>query len=158
MKKLFLFLTLSSLSISLNSCSGDDSNDSVNPANSTLSMKVNGTVKTYNTVAVSQDDQGNGDVYLTVTASQAGSPNDLVNFSTYVGETGIYAIYQFEVIYNGQAFNAGFGGNGNLNNNVIVNSNNRLQGTFSGTITRYNNQTQQEETINVTEGSYNIVY
>jgi hypothetical protein len=156
MKKLFLFTLISALTFSLNSCSGDD--DSAAAVNTqpggTLTMKIDGNLKTYNTVIVNVDDQTDGETLLTVTASQDGGSNETVRFNVYKGDVGSDVMFPISFVIGGAQHSLY-----DFNQNVTVNSNNHLKGTFSGNITEWNNETQQVETQHViTEGSYDVTY
>lgn len=154
MKKLFLFTLLSALTISLASCSSDDNNGSGNGGSTggTLTVKINGTQKTFNTITVNKEaPDEDGDVYLDITASINGSADEMINFGLYQGDTGSNTVWNLEYKANNETYNF------NPNFNVLTNNNNQLKGTFSGQYKQWDNDTQQEEVLfNFTEGSFDI--
>ena len=55
MKKLFLFLSISLLTLSISSCSDDDSSPANNEPGGTVSFKVDGVQKTFNNVIINTE-------------------------------------------------------------------------------------------------------
>ncbi len=159
MKKLFLFTVLSVLTISLSSCSSDDSNGSVNVETAgTVSFTYDGVSKTYTTISVEVEedtDEETGEVidtYLYITASDNGSSTDFVTFSTYVGEIGAGGLYNANFNLSNNTYLNDF------NSNIAINSNNKVKGTFSGMANRYDNATQQVTEYPITNGVIDITY
>lgn len=158
-KKLFLFTLLSALTFSVTSCSDDDSssnnNNNVTETTGTVTFKLDGVTKTYNTISVQTEEYLNDDtgavedVQLIVTASDNGSATDYVTFVTYIDEVGANSLYDLnygnEYVYN-------------LTSNVSKNSENKLIGTFAGSYDVYNQTTEQYVNHPITEGSVNITY
>lgn len=152
MKKLFLFVSLSVLSLTFSSCSGDDDTATVNTApGGTLTFKYDGVSKSFNTTVVDQDDEGNGDIWLTVTASD-GSPSNLVSFSLYQGDLGVNAVYphtyQFRLA--GDFFRA----QESFSSVVTESDSHHIKGTFAGTIYLDSNGA----THNITDGAFDVRY
>jgi len=149
MKKLFLFTCLSALALTFNSCSDDDSAPANGGTSGSVTMTIDGTQKTYNTVTVSPDDH-----VVYVTASQDGAADNTVTFSASKGTTGTGVIPGLELVYNGKSAYA----NSDFNCNVAVNSNGKFKGTFIGSFQIYNEQTGEATDHTITNGSFDISY
>ncbi|MET0758848.1 MAG: hypothetical protein ABWZ56_00395 [Flavobacterium sp.] len=148
MKKIFLFMLVSLLTLSLNSCSKD--NDST-PAGSSLTMKVGGVQKTFNTITVNEipyDDY----VDLIITASNNGSTSEFVTFGIGKGDMGAGHSWGFEYTLNDVVYTEGDVIR-TISSNATANSDNKLVGTFSGTVTSGDNAT-----IELSQGSFDISY
>lgn len=117
MKKLFLFVAAVALTVSLNSCSSDSD------GGSSMSMKVNGTKKTFKTLAISFGGTTNVFGYIgsidnpteEVSFAIASGTGDKVTGFTYDNATDSYDATTFT-------------------SNVTVNSSTKAKGTFSGTV------------------------
>lgn len=154
MKKLFLFTCLSALALSFNSCSDDDSSSNNNGGETggTVSFKVDGVQKNYNTVTVNlQSDTQDGETWewYEVTASQNGSSSELITFEVDKGLTGADALYSLNYISNNTTYYSSWAG---FSANVTSNSNSKLKGTFSGNVG--DSETSDEKAI--TDGTFNI--
>lgn len=149
MKKLFLFLAASTLA--LTSCSSDDSDG----APQSFTVTVNGTAKTFNTIVVDEEVEGE-DVYLTVTALNPSNPNEFILFQTYEGDLGADAVYYFTYSSGGVTYN-NYSGTSNFNIVLTQNSNNRMKGTFSGTLSGYNSNFE-EISVTTTNGAFDFGY
>lgn len=149
MKKLFLFVAVAGLAFSLNSCSSSSSGGS--SPGGTLTAKINGVAKTFNTVVVSENVQGAGtaDEYteLTVTAAIGTSTTEFITFYLDKGDLGSDAIYEFYYTKDGVIYNGSWATNVTTNNNSkkIVGS---LSGTFSDGVTAFV----------ISEGTFNVQY
>jgi hypothetical protein len=159
MKKLLLFVSLTAMALSLNSCSDDDSSSDGGNGGS-LTMKLNGISKTYNTVTVSATPDGEGGTYLMVTGSPDGSSSEKISFVVMQGDLGSDVAYNADLTVNGDTTYFG-----SMNSNILVNTENatgktnQLKGTFSGKITEWNNDTQVEDTVyTVTDGAFDVKY
>ncbi len=155
MKKLFLYFLTVSLLVVNSSCSDDDSTNSVNNPTEILSMKVNGVQKSFNTFNV--EDNSNGTLnWVSVQGAQSGNASEVVNFQIdgdgAVGE-GAFTSFDYNV---GNKTYANAYETGEFTMNVVINSDSRIKGTFSGLLNYYNMNTQQFETVSVTEGSFDI--
>ncbi|WP_395045604.1 hypothetical protein [Flavobacterium sp.] len=153
MKKLFLFITVSVLTLSISSCSKDDATPSIG---GTVTLKINGTAKTFNTVVVDEQvyEAGTVDEYteLTVTAAIGSSTTEIITFYVDQEDLGSGAINGFSYS-NGSTLYTSF--SSTLNTNVTTNSTGKkLAGNFSGTLTDFNTG----NSVAITEGSFNIQY
>lgn len=156
MKKLFLLILTVSLSVATLSCSGDDNTDPVNNnPTELLTMKVNGVQKSFNIFNVEDDSNGTLN-WVSVQGSQSGNASEVVNFQIDGnGAVGATAFTSFD--YNiGNKTYANTYETGEFTMNVVTNSPSRLKGTFSGLLEYYNIDTQQIESVTVTEGSFDI--
>lgn len=150
MRKIFLFVSFCALSIGIASCSGDD-NDPVTQPGGTVTLKMNGVAKTYNTVTVSKSTSSDMTT-LMLTASQNGGSTEMVKFIMEEGVTGANEIWNTEMTIGGANTYTTF------STNTTANSNNHVKGTFSGTATVYNNATGTETIYNITEGNFEANY
>ena len=169
MKKLLLFVSLTAMALSFNSCSDDDSKKTDNPTTEelggTLTMKVDGVQKNFNNVVIDQDVYDNGAVELTVTASENGNTAEFITFSLYKEELGADATYNWSYTKNNVKFETNWRYNDvqpQISAIVQTNSGNKLKGSFSGSIGRYtyneNSQEPEFELFQITEGSFDATY
>jgi len=161
MKKLFLFTCLTALTLSFNSCSDDDSKATEDPTDDTVyvdggtvSVKVNGELKTYNTIAV--EDDGDADFpRLYVTASQNGSSSEFVTFSIDKGNVGAGHVLGFSYTTDStpnQQFEP-------FSSNTLVNEDHVVKANFSGKLVTGQNPLGNGFTYDeFTDGSINITY
>ena len=153
MKKLFLFTCLSALALTFNSCSDDDSAAAGGNGGS-FTATINGVQKTYNTVTVTEDAYEDGDEYLIVTGSEGGSADETIYLEIAKGETGTNAVWFAEITVGGETHYAT-----DINTNITVNSASQVKGTFSGTITEWSNEQQEEVLVlTVANGSFEANY
>ena len=158
MKKLFLFVSAIALTVSLNSCSKSDSSSSVG---GTITMKINGTSKTFNTVVVDEHVYyaGTTDEYteLTATGIVGTDATEYVTFTTDKGVLGSDAIYSFEYYKNGQTYYS-YGGGGFAANVTTNNTSKKLIGSFSGILNGNDSTTGDPITVSLTNGTFNVQY
>lgn len=158
MKKLFLFTCLSAIALTFNSCSDDDSSSNNNGGEpgGTVSFKVAGVQKTFNTVTVTEDsDTSNGETYTwyKVTASNNGSATEMIYFEVEKGYAGADSFDTFNYTLNTDVYLLDWD---NFSSNTIKNNATKLTGTFSGTATKWNNDTQTSTDKQITEGTFDI--
>ncbi|KGO92229.1 hypothetical protein [Flavobacterium subsaxonicum] len=165
MKKLLLITCLTALTLSFNSCSDDDSKATetvvTEEIGGTLSFKVNGVQKTFNNVVVSKTDY-DGDVYLEVTASVNGSATEYLSFNLWQNDLGSEAVEYFTYVNGSKMYSDGWSTNNTnpqVNSIVQTNSNNKLKGSFSGTVARMATmEGETDEVINLTDGTFEAIY
>lgn len=148
MRKIFLFMLMTSLTFSLNSCSKDDDSGL---SGSSMTMKVGGVLKTFNTIIVDQvvyDDY----VDLIITASNNGNTAEFVTFGIGKGDLGAGHSWGFEYTLNGVVYSESEIEN-IVNTNTTTNSDNKLIGTFNGNVSSGENVS-----IELSQGSFNITY
>lgn len=157
MKKLFLFTILSALTISLASCSGDDDSGTVNNGDQTggtVSFKLNGVQKTFNSIQVTREPY-DGTTWLTVTASENGNPTEFVVFAGPEGQTGAAQLQWSYTVNNATYSQAGMNNDMYFINTIIeTNSNNKIKGSFTGSLTNYDFSSH----LTFTDGTINITY
>lgn len=153
MKKIFLFLVFVSLGI-LSSCSSDDGGGSGGGSGSgnKINMKINGTQKSFTSVDVESiynpvDDYTD----LEVTATISGSTPIILEMSLEKDNTDAGSVYWFQYIENGTYYQP----SDSFTISITQNSDNKLIGSFSGTLT---DSGDPMNTIAVTEGTFNIKY
>lgn len=137
MKKLFLFLAVTALT--LTSCSKDDDN---NVVGNSITLKVDGTSKSFGNITAAE---AFGFVVITGYNGPAEDPTESITISIESGETGNVAniTYYDE---NDDYF-------GDLTTNVTTNTTGTAIGTFSGTLEGFDSPN-----ITITEGSFDVKY
>ena len=132
MKKLFLCMVLTALTLTINSCSSDDGDGQ------TLSFKVNGVQKSFKVTP-----ETNG--FLIVVYGSIGNPvtpTETVSFSFPIGDLD-NSIGNFVYSDAGGVDD----GTSNIDSNFTINTVSQAKGTFSGTIERPNG-----DIVNITDG------
>ena len=158
MKKLFLFTCLSALALSFNSCSDDDSSSNNNGGETggTVSFKVDGVQKTFDTVTVnlqSETEEGETWEWYEVTASDAGASTETIYFEIEKGYSGADSFDTFTYTSNNSDFDMDWD---NFSANTTSNSSSKLKGSFSGTVQQWSNENQEYTQKAITEGTFNI--
>ncbi len=147
MKKIFLFLALAIVVFSINSCSSDSKSDK---ATGTISFKVNGVQKTFNSIHFSEKTylEGTADEYVGVGIHTDPDNNyDSVNFSFIKGDMD--HIFLFTYIKEGDMGHDPIDG---FSFHITSNGDDKkLIGTFSGEMVGPTD-------VTITEGSFNIQY
>ncbi|TRW26710.1 hypothetical protein FMM05_04860 [Flavobacterium zepuense] len=156
MKKLFLFTCLSALALTFNSCSDDDNKSNETDGTSgTVTFKVNGVAKTYNTITVNPESEvSDGETFewITITASPEGSASEFVTFELEKEAVGADASNYFEYVEN----NVTYYWDNEFNVNTLTNNNDKVKGTFSGTVSIYDANAQETVTKTISEGTFDI--
>ena len=150
MKKLFLFVSAVALTVMLNSCSSDSGSG----VGGTITMKINGISKTFNTVVVYENTFGE-ETELTVTGTETDATGS-VSFLLRKGDVGANVIYDFEY-YDGLLYYDYSG----FSTSVTTNSaGNKLAGAFSGTLLGYydNGGTMGTMSVALTNGTFSVQY
>ena len=151
MKKLFLFVSAVALTVMLNSCSSDSGSG----VGGTITMKINGISKTFNTVVVYENTLGE-ETELTVMGTETDATGS-VTFLLRKGDVGANVIYYFEY-YNGLIYYDYSG----FSTSVTINSTgNRLAGAFSGTLLGYYDNgggTTDSMSVAITNGTFSVQY
>ncbi len=159
MKKIFLFVA--ALTLSLTSCSSDDnSGGNGGNGNSVLKVTINGVQKTFNSVVVNKNTEtydGETWVELRVTATINNDPSEMITFYVDEGDVGAYTIWSFEYSKDATSFSTN-GGDITFSSVVQTNSNGKLKGTFTGSLSSWSNQNQEYTYITTTNGSFDISY
>lgn len=153
MKRNLLLLLITSFTFFNVSCSKDDDSSSSNPTSNSLSVKINGTLKTFNSITVAQNTQNQGTVdeftLLEVTASN--SSNEKIKFGVEKNDVGNDVLWYLKYIVGSMEYDS----SGFDSSNFTTNSNNNLAGTFSGEMTNISGGT---DTVQLTEGTFNFQY
>jgi predicted small secreted protein len=140
MKKIFLFLAVSAMTLSLTSCNKDDG------GGNSITLKVDGVSKSFSTIAATES---NGTVLVVAYNGPAQSPTDQITISMDTADTGTDAA---NVTYSNST-NDYFESN-TFTTNVSKNAGKNVVGTFSGPMTPFTGTTN----IVVTEGKFNVSY
>jgi len=157
MKKLFLFTCLSALALSFNSCSDDDSSsNNGSETGGTVSFKVDGVQKTFDTVTVNEDSEtfeGETYTWYEVTASDNGSSTEMIYFEIEKGYNGADSFDSFMYTLNNTTFDMDWD---SFSSNTTSNTSSKLKGTFSGTVQHWSNENQEYTQKAITDGTFNI--
>ena len=141
MKKLFLFVSVVALTVTLNSCSSDSDG-----GGKSITFKVGGVSKSFSTIVAAE---GGGVVFVTAYNGTASDPGESVQFTINSGETGAGKVTNF-----GYTSPGGNDFEGNpLTSNVTTNSGSSVKGTFSGTLDGVSGSD-----LIMTEGNFSIDY
>ena len=155
MKKIYVLPLIAILAFTLNFCSkhSDDPTPAPPAITSSVSMKVGGEIKTFNTVTVKEQPytaNGENFVDLEITASQNGSTTEFIIFYIGKGNLGQNVSWDFNYTLNEVPY-AQIGTS--VGSEATINSNNKLKGSFSGTVTA-----SDDKTLELTQGSFDITY
>lgn len=157
MKKLFLFTCLSALALTFNSCSDDDNkSNETDGTTGTVTFKIDGVTKTYNTVTVDPDSStSGGETYewITITASPEGSASEFITFEIEKNAVGVDAADYLEYFENNRTYSMNWD---TFNINTLTNNEDKVKGTFAGPVTYWNNETQTATDKTITEGTFDI--
>ena len=148
MKKTFLFLLATSLTLFLCACSNDG--DSGKPI-SNVSMKVGGVVKNFSSITVKEVPYADY-TDLIITARNNEDPTEFVTFGLGKGDIGPGSAWGFEYTLNGIYYSEELGGNG-INSTIVINESNKLTGTFSGAVT-----SSENVILELSQGAFDITY
>ena len=150
MKKVFLLLVLTIITITTNSCSNDkDDSPVAEKTYGTISMKLNGVQKTLNVsyVKLIKNLEGTPDEYTQIDIGTSPKNTDAVAFSFKKGDLG-NIIVGFTYL---KESDMGYSAESDFLSDVTANGDDKkLMGAFSGHL--------GGDEFNLTEGSFNIEY
>jgi hypothetical protein len=153
MKKIFLNLFVLTALVFTTACSSDDdASGNDDDTTNKLIVSIDGVSMTFDTIVVDQVTSTDIDVIATMS-------NDATKefyFASGVGATGSNAI--FLVTYENGSVEYYSDNQNPVTHNVTVNNGSNLEFTFSGTLIRFNQNTSQQETIVLENGSLNVEY
>ena len=152
MRRIFLYMLVFSLAFSSNSCTKDPS---PSYSGNSVTTKVGGLEKTFNTVVVTQEPYTSGGVNyvdLKITATNKGNTTESLVFSIGKGDLGVGHSWGFNYTINGVYYAEGDMPT-TVSSDATINSDNKLKGTFNGTVTSSENVTLQ-----LTEGTFDVSY
>ena len=142
----------------LASCSSDDDNTPLVIANpgpeNTLKATIDGTQYIFNSFVVetvTYTEPGNSYVDLHVTAKILGDDSKTIEFDLEKNVAGPESLYYFKYLSGDSEYN---NDSGNFNTNLTSSTDNNIAGTFSGSLSNFDNS----ETLTFTSGSFNINY
>ena len=141
-----MFLLLSGLVI-VSSCSKND------PPIEELNVTVNGVDITFNTIIV--DRQTSSERYFSAIINS--NTSRIITFSSNINELGDNSVQNFTYTVRGKIFRQ-IQNTDELIVEVSTNTNARFTMEFSGTLSAFDPETESFETINLTDGSMDIVY
>lgn len=153
MKRLFILTSVIILAAAFSFCSDEYSNNNV----STITFKLDGVQKTFTSVAVKQDinsEEQHAWQEITASVNKKNSGNEMVYFEVENGYTGSDSLDGFFYSTDNTAYSMGWDA---FTSAATVNNATQLEGTFSGTVKRFNTNTQQNENHVITNGSFTIV-
>ena len=141
MKKLFLFVSVIALTVSLNSCSSDSGS-----GGKSVSFKIGGVSKSFSTVAAAET---GGFVFVTAFNGSSTTQTESVSFTIATGETGANKVMNFS--YTTPGGSSFFGDP--ITSDVTTNSGSSVKGTFSGTL-----QGISSSDLIMTDGKFSVSY
>lgn len=142
------------MSLVLFSCSGDDGESgkpSQTEAQGTVTVKIDGILKTYNTLALETVDYGEN-YTINCTASQNGSSAEMIQFSMWSDDIGADGLYNFAYTTDSHSQNI------SVSSNILVNNRSSFKASFSGQVFVGNFETGEVDAKPMTEGEINITY
>lgn len=145
--------------IILNSCSNDDDNNNACPQSKTIAMKINGELKQFevNGRGIDLDNDGSGytlSLWLFTGVLQPQQDSYAITLKLPYKSTGGNIIEEFNYFrtQNGTSVESDFVAQGELESNVIVNTNSCFSATFSGSAIVNGNE------IVITNGIVEYIY
>jgi hypothetical protein len=145
MKKIFLFMTVTFLSLSLNSCSKSSSSDDGGGGGAnTITCKIAGASKSFTATTTSS---GGFVVIYGYTGNQA-DPTETITLAMQSGATGTNKINSISYM---NAAGASYAADP-ITSNVTTNSATAAAGTFSGTLTSFDAGAD----LTLTNGSFSV--
>jgi len=152
MKNIALFISFMTMGITLNSCS-DHSVETVNNVPDKVILTIDGTEKIFTDVSVTESTYTNADQNIptyNILATNGNDNGEFVAFQIGRDYTGTDGLYEF--IYTTATGSKTI--SDNFSFNISQNSNNRLQGNFSGPL--FDNAEAETPSATVTGGSFDI--
>ncbi len=140
-------------------CSSDDDSSNGGGVSDELVVTIGGQTLTFTSIIVDEDtftDDGVMYTELDVTATIGGDTSRIIEFGLESGDTGADAVYYFYYVENGLEYYYNF--SDNFNSVVSVNNGSRLTMTFSGTLTGYDDEAQEEVEVTLQNGSLDVEY
>ena len=156
MKKLCLLVLTVAMSFAALSCSDSD-NEALNKLpTGEMTFMVDGIQKSYNNVTVVQKPQSDGSIVLEVTGSQNGDATEYIRFRVRKFNTGANRATRWYYTNDSNSAESEEieGVDYDVDSNITQNSNNRLRGTFGGTL--YNLYSQR--IVYITNGQLKYNY
>lgn len=149
MKKIILFVVLTTLSMSFNSCSSDDSGkqvpvEALNPVG-TISFKVNGVTKAFDTFIMTEDEST-----LFITATIGSSIDDIVELQIQKDALGTQVLDRTSFTYTRNTVD--YRVDSNFTSLITTNSNRQIMGSFAG------DMYVSDANLTLTNGSINMSY
>ena len=150
MKKVFLFLVLTTIGFTINSCSSDNSSPT-----GIVTFKLNGVQKTLKIISVNEYKNlaGTANEYKQISVyASSRTVEGAVEFSFKKGDLG-NIISDFTYIVGGDV---GYLKSSDFSGTVTANDDKKLIGTFSGHVGSSDGTDTND--LNITEGMFNIQY
>lgn len=166
MKRLFLFVT--ALTLSLTSCSSDDDkggneNENGNVENSELRVTIDGVQKTFNTIVVNEEhyEEEHWASDLEITATIDNNPSEMIILSLEEGSLGASAIWGFWYTKSGTTYSNGYSSSEestSISSVISTNSNKKIKGTFEAVLASGFDENGNLIKVVLTDGSFDISY
>jgi len=144
MKKIFLFITISALT--LTGCSSDGGSST-----SRITMKVDGVSRTFGDIELIEEPMSLDGVeytYVNVIAENTNNPDQYIVFDFYRSELDTDELTEFRFYDGASESYATFSGD-TFTSLIDINTSERAKGTFSGTL-------QGDQVLTITNGSFDI--
>ena len=138
--------------------SDDDGGDDVNGQRiETLIVTIDGQNISFNSIIVNRtalsDDGSFTEIDFTATID--GSTERIITFYSFVGDTGADGMYNFQYRENGIDYYENFN---DFTSVITVNNGSRFEANFSGVLTGYDEEAQEEVTVNIGAGTIIVTY
>lgn len=155
MKKIYLIVFTVMVGLTVSSCS-DETSEPLNKPYGEMTFIVDDVQKVYNNVQVTEYFNSAGEKFLNVVGSNNGVPGEYLAFRIKKYETGsdLATRWTYSQDSNLAKRKQVDGVEYNLNSNILLNSDNRLRGTFSGQL--YNEYSNIVVHIDAGEFTYNF--
>ncbi|GGB79723.1 hypothetical protein GCM10007424_19870 [Flavobacterium suaedae] len=150
MKKFFLLLTVTVLSLSITSCSGDDDSGST-ASGSYVKFKVDGVQKNFTNISIEEPNDYSA---IIITAQNGNNISEIVEIEINVNEDDNSLEELYFSYYEGDAVYYFAGANTSFNYETELYTMDRVKGVFTGVLGNYNGEEMQYRTF--TEGSFDI--
>ena len=150
MKKLFLLTCLSALAAAYSFCTNDYTAEN---KVSKITFKLDGVQKIFTTVTVKLESSLSESHPWQAITAQRNKSNEMVYFEIEKGYTGTDSFDGFTYSNNNAAYAMSWDA---FSSSATINTDKKLEGTFSGTVKSWNTITQQNEIHIITNGSFTI--
>jgi hypothetical protein len=156
MKKFFITAFIATLSIITFSCKSEDDGDGGGSNIENLTVTIDGEQVTFNSIIVenntyTEDGETYGEYVVTATINNA--TDRIITFYVFHGDLGADAIDGFDYEFGGLDYYMYSCDSFNFSSIVTVNNGSRIEANFSGTLCGWDNATQQEVSVQLTNGN-----
>ncbi|GAB5564554.1 MAG: hypothetical protein Wins2KO_16170 [Winogradskyella sp.] len=154
MKKFFISVFVVAMSVITFSCESDSNDDDGNGSNeANLTVTIDGQQITFNSLIV-ETYSYDGFEEHSITATINNGTDRIITFYVYGGDLGADGLEDFDYTFNGfDYYQYGCQNTFDFTSIVTVNNGSRIEANFSGTLCGWDNATQQEVQVVLTNGT-----